>query len=58
MPDPRTKPECDHPPRPAFEYQAQWVDAQKRRARGEKQLRCLVCQKWIWESEYGGNDDA
>ncbi len=27
-------------------------DAQRRMKRKEKQLKCPVCLKWIWETEY------
>lgn len=33
-------------------YLAFHADADRRMKRGEKQRKCPVCQKWIWETEY------
>lgn len=33
-------------------YLAAHSDAQRRMKRGEKQRKCPICLKWIWESEY------
>lgn len=45
------KPVCVHR-NSTLGYLAAHADADKRMKRGEKQRKCPVCLKWIWESEY------
>lgn len=47
---------CKHRPEPEMSYLMAYDDAQERMKRGEKQERCLVCGKCIWQSYYGPAD--
>lgn len=33
-------------------YLAAHADAKRRMRRGQKQRKCPVCRKWIWENEF------
>lgn len=50
--DPRT-PECKHKwINWHYNYTAKMADADRRDARGEKQIQCPHCKRWIWETHY------
>ena len=40
---------CQHTKQPELTYAQGYEDAKQRRRRGECQIRCSNCRKWIWE---------
>jgi hypothetical protein len=43
---------CQHRTPPEMSYIRAHADAQRRMKAGEKQLRCPVCARYIWQSYY------
>ncbi len=43
---------CPHTAPPELPYVKWHMDAEERMKRGEKQRKCPVCHKWIWEEYY------
>jgi hypothetical protein len=39
---------CQHDPVPEMGYIAESEDAERRLARGERQMRCPECERYIW----------
>jgi hypothetical protein len=46
------KVECRHRKLPELGHVQAHADAQERIRRGEKQLRCFTCGKYVWQSYY------
>lgn len=44
--------DCKHRKPPMLSYGAWHSDAAERHRRGERQVRCPVCGKWIWEEYF------
>lgn len=44
-----TKPKCKHKA-PRLSYAAYMEDAERRGKSGDKQRKCPICQRWIWNS--------
>jgi hypothetical protein len=42
---------CSHADQ-ALPYMAAAMDAERRMAKGERQLKCPNCLRWFWESEF------
>jgi hypothetical protein len=52
------KVECRHRKLPELGYVQAHADAQERIRRGEKQLRCFTCGKYVWQSYYNKSSDS
>jgi hypothetical protein len=48
---------CPHTDPPDLGFLAAYGDAEDRMARGEKQRRCPVCHKYIWEEYYSALEE-